>query len=406
MFAEAIAPLRTEVCAQHRTSPLRQPSRVRFAPAGMHRAEFARTGERSAPASGNSCADSASPIGAAPVDFSVERSTIPAPSSARAQRVLHMVSFENDEGGRLVLPKRAVAIEALKAFYDGISIFRIASMRTPMAFLSSILDRFRGADRSSSPVAPPPDALRGAGDNTDMVALVYQGATLTRLVPIAGKLTVGRGRNCDVVLDDLNVSREHCVIRPTATGISVADLRSRNGTHLNGVRVELAGLAPGDELRLGQATLKLIRRAETENGDLLQLASVYRDVHTGLLNYNGLQSRINAWSAIVAGETPVAFVRVDLQLHPGQRADPSARLEAAVTIESLRPVNSCAARIGCTFILVLLGPTRRQLRELLESLRAMRCGGHAISVNCTDLRMDEFSLEGLLAEQDAETSAR
>ncbi len=52
------------------------------------------------------------------------------------------------------------------------------------------------------------------------------------------RLRAGRLSNLDIVLDDNSVSRLHAEVRATEHGWSVRDLKSTNGTFLNGVRLE------------------------------------------------------------------------------------------------------------------------------------------------------------------------
>ena len=57
------------------------------------------------------------------------------------------------------------------------------------------------------------------------------------------------------------VSRMHAVIRRTATGLTVQDLSSSNGTWLNSVRLQPyvpAALKPGDRLLLGQILIEIV----------------------------------------------------------------------------------------------------------------------------------------------------
>jgi hypothetical protein len=65
------------------------------------------------------------------------------------------------------------------------------------------------------------------------------------------RVTIGRSRECDVVVDDPNVSRKHAEVRRTIEGWLVADLGSTNGIKVNGRRVKDAVLQPGDEVTLG-----------------------------------------------------------------------------------------------------------------------------------------------------------
>lgn len=70
-----------------------------------------------------------------------------------------------------------------------------------------------------------------------------------------GENRVGRAEDNDLVLSDTNVSRHHAAFVREAGVVRVRDLGSRNGTRLNGERVEEAELADGDELEIGLDTL-------------------------------------------------------------------------------------------------------------------------------------------------------
>jgi hypothetical protein len=73
-----------------------------------------------------------------------------------------------------------------------------------------------------------------------------------RLVVGPAGVTLGRSRQCDIVLSDPNVSRQHAEIRPRGGRWALIDLGSTNGSLLNGRRVE--GSEPirsGDEIELG-----------------------------------------------------------------------------------------------------------------------------------------------------------
>ncbi|HZO36858.1 MAG TPA: DUF3662 and FHA domain-containing protein [Solirubrobacteraceae bacterium] len=69
----------------------------------------------------------------------------------------------------------------------------------------------------------------------------------------AGGATIGRSRDCDVILDDANVSRRHAEIRADASGRwTIADLGSTNGVRVNGREISaLHPLEPGDHVVVG-----------------------------------------------------------------------------------------------------------------------------------------------------------
>jgi hypothetical protein len=71
-------------------------------------------------------------------------------------------------------------------------------------------------------------------------------------------LLIGRDdRACDVLLSDRTVSRRHARLRYRDGNWIIQDLRSTNGTSLNGERVGRARLKPGDELFLGTQRLEV-----------------------------------------------------------------------------------------------------------------------------------------------------
>jgi hypothetical protein len=78
-----------------------------------------------------------------------------------------------------------------------------------------------------------------------------------RLVVGAAGVTLGRSRQCDIVLNDPNVSREHAEIRPRGGSWVLSDLGSTNGSCLNGRRIEGPEVVkPGDEIELGTSTIR------------------------------------------------------------------------------------------------------------------------------------------------------
>src|ERR671935_569368 len=69
-----------------------------------------------------------------------------------------------------------------------------------------------------------------------------------------GGATIGRSRDCDIVLADSNVSRRHAELRPAGDGWTITDLGSTNGVRINGRELrahEPQALQPGDELAIG-----------------------------------------------------------------------------------------------------------------------------------------------------------
>ena len=71
--------------------------------------------------------------------------------------------------------------------------------------------------------------------------------------------TVGRAPRADFVVDAALVSRLHCRITASADKLEVVDLKSTNGTFVNGKRVKKALVADGDKLRVGRVELTIAK---------------------------------------------------------------------------------------------------------------------------------------------------
>src|SRR3954471_9679320 len=69
------------------------------------------------------------------------------------------------------------------------------------------------------------------------------------------RVLIGRSRECDIVLNDPNISRRHAEARRDGGGWAIADLGSTNGIKVNGRRVDQAPLEPGDRITFGLTEL-------------------------------------------------------------------------------------------------------------------------------------------------------
>ena len=80
-------------------------------------------------------------------------------------------------------------------------------------------------------------------------------------VKIGQELVVGRQKPADLVLgDDKRLSRKHFRICCGANGDRIEDLRSHNGTYVNGTRIESRLLCDGDLIEAGRQVFVFLRR--------------------------------------------------------------------------------------------------------------------------------------------------
>ncbi len=76
---------------------------------------------------------------------------------------------------------------------------------------------------------------------------------------------IGRTPQCDLVINDPLVSREHCLLQVKAGEMILEDLNSANGTLVNDQRITRTVLRPGDRIRLGLSEMVLEGIPEKED---------------------------------------------------------------------------------------------------------------------------------------------
>lgn len=91
------------------------------------------------------------------------------------------------------------------------------------------------------------------------LVLSIEGVEIRRVNLHNNRTTLGRKPHNDIVLPDLVVSGEHCVfILEGLADVTVEDLRSTNGTYLNGQPVKKNVLRNNDVIELGKYRIKYI----------------------------------------------------------------------------------------------------------------------------------------------------
>jgi pSer/pThr/pTyr-binding forkhead associated (FHA) protein len=89
-----------------------------------------------------------------------------------------------------------------------------------------------------------------------------------------GRCTVGRADDCDLRLptdmEHISISRHHCMLRIVPPRLWVRDLRSRNGTRINGMQIGHPATWPS----LHQKALAPLPMYELHDGDTLDLSGM------------------------------------------------------------------------------------------------------------------------------------
>ncbi|HEX4746953.1 MAG TPA: DUF3662 and FHA domain-containing protein [Gaiellaceae bacterium] len=98
------------------------------------------------------------------------------------------------------------------------------------------------APEPAVPDAPAPEAQR------EVVTLTIAGRKHEVTKPT---VVLGRSREADIRVSDVNVSRRHAELRQEGAGYWIVDLGSTNGIEVNGKRVDKSRVRDGDRITLG-----------------------------------------------------------------------------------------------------------------------------------------------------------
>jgi len=94
---------------------------------------------------------------------------------------------------------------------------------------------------------------------------VLRGASAGKEVAISGpRFFIGRSEECNLRANSDAISRKHCAIVIEEQDVTIRDLGSRNGTYVNGSRIEgVQKLQMGDQLRVGPLEFLVTHTDET-----------------------------------------------------------------------------------------------------------------------------------------------
>lgn len=148
------------------------------------------------------------------------------------------------------------------------------------------------------------DAERNAEASRDrrhVVATVLEGVGLGTLLVLADEpQVIGRDPSADLALPDPGISSRHLRLFRMGTQHFVEDLRSTNGTFLNGVRItDIHPLRDGDRMHIGRTTVIGFRVHSTS--EVAAIKRLYEssvvDALTGVYNRRHFEDRLVAEAA-------------------------------------------------------------------------------------------------------------
>jgi hypothetical protein len=153
---------------------------------------------------------------------------------------------------------------------DTTSVIDLARKKTRAQFVAALPNPFLVLSTDNAAVSPlqfrtvvatPSDAAQAAFAQAGAPAVDIIEVTKAPGNPYPDRISVGRARNCDVVLRDASVSKLHGHFRVAPSKLELIDSGSHNGTRVNG-----HGIAPntptpviiGDTIIFGRVAAKLL----------------------------------------------------------------------------------------------------------------------------------------------------
>lgn len=165
-------------------------------------------------------------------------------------------------------------------------------------------------------------------------------------------LSIGRSREADIPLLDDKISRVHCGIRLSEGEFYLKDLKSRNGTFVNGKRVEdTVKLKPGDRIQVGSTTFVLDPESskegdarafgsmEAQMGDGKGYSTILKEIvediapQIGVAKPSEAKAEADGAPADKASAKPITTgrppIKISLKAKPDAPAEPAADAPAA-----------------------------------------------------------------------------
>ncbi|MDP9151193.1 MAG: sigma 54-dependent Fis family transcriptional regulator, partial [Myxococcota bacterium] len=196
---------------------------------------------------------------------------------------------------------------------------------------------------SQARTTTPPARTEPAQTSTRPVPrLQWHDDTGARTAKVERRCVLGSAPHCDIIIADPAVSRVHAEIEPREDGIWIRDLNSRNGTFVEGVKIESASVMHGFTIHVGASDL-LVDYANVEHkpveswpserfGPLVGRSRLMRELFATLAQLAPLECCI-----MIAGETGTGKELVARAVHHAspRASAPFIVVDCATLSESL-----------------------------------------------------------------------
>ena len=179
-----------------------------------------------------------------------------------------------------------------------------------------------------------------------MYRLLYQdGETPQAHTFTTGEVVIGRSPECQVVLKDFGISRQHARIVVDEDGVRIQDLKSKNGTQVNGVPVVEAPLKDGDRILLGKFQLSFSKTLEGKV--VLDEAKPLSEEAGTIIRSVGELSKLLSDTAAGSAQSPAAEKKTAPDVLEIEKSNRILRVltRVAETLIAVRPVEEVLQQV-------------------------------------------------------------
>jgi adenylate cyclase len=170
-----------------------------------------------------------------------------------------------------------------------------------------------------------------------MYRLSYQDGDKPQTYTFAsGEVVIGRSPECQIVLRDFGISRNHAKVVAGEDGVRILDLKSKNGTQVNGVAVVEAPLRDGDKILLGK--FELVFGTALEGKVVLDEAKPLSEEAGTIIRSVGELSRLLTSAPVPAPVDAKKAPAVDVQEIEKSNRILKVLTKVAETLIAVRPV--------------------------------------------------------------------
>jgi diguanylate cyclase (GGDEF)-like protein len=215
---------------------------------------------------------------------------------------------------------------------------------------------------------------------TPYLVVVSSETAVGKMFKINERVVIGRAPDSDVRLDEDGVSRKHARLTMRVDGaVEVQDLKSTNGTYVNGDRVERMVLRDGDKLQVGPITiLKFSYDALDEELQKNLYESATKDPLTELANRKAFAEALDREVSFAQRhKRPLALVAFDIDhfkkindTHGHPAGDHVLQCVAYIVKSELRNEDLLARVGGEEFSILMRDTTAANARICAERVRA------------------------------------